>query len=107
MASSPDPAARRPGKTREATRLESLEEIRQVLQARGVLTPKEIVPEQDTVPFRPFRRPPTPLLCILDDNGDEGEWIRLRGDGLVIGRSEGDILFPNDSMISGRHAELA
>jgi pSer/pThr/pTyr-binding forkhead associated (FHA) protein len=46
------------------------------------------------------------LLCILDDNREDGEWVRLRGERAAIGRSEGDILIPHDPMISGRHAEL-
>jgi pSer/pThr/pTyr-binding forkhead associated (FHA) protein len=47
------------------------------------------------------------LLCIVDDGHEDGEWRRLRGDRVVIGRSEGDILVPHDAMISGRHAELS
>ena len=38
---------------------------------------------------------------------EKEEWLRLRGDRVVIGRSEGDVLIPHDAMISGRHAELS
>jgi pSer/pThr/pTyr-binding forkhead associated (FHA) protein len=90
-----------------ATRLELVEEMLQPAPARRTPTQKESAADTDTVPFRPLRRPPMALLCILDDGKDEGgEWVRLRGDRVVIGRGEGDILIPHDSMISGRHAEL-
>src|SRR5262249_62385494 len=61
----------------------------------------------DTQAYRPMRRPPMALLCILDDGKEDGEWLRLRADRIIIGRSEGDIIIPHDPMISGRHAELA
>ena len=38
-------------------------------------------------------------LCILDDGRDDGEWVRIRGDKVVIGRNEGDICIPHDTMI--------
>lgn len=94
-------------KPREATRLESIEEIRQVLQARRVPTAVPAQVESETATFRPVRRPPMALLCIIDDTREDGEWVRLRSDRAVIGRSEGDILIPHDTMISGRHAELS
>ena len=91
----------------EGTRLESAEEIRRVLQARRTPTVKEAAVEPDAPPFRPARRPPMALLCLLDDGRDDGEWIRLRADRTVIGRTEGDVRIPHDAMISGRHAELS
>jgi pSer/pThr/pTyr-binding forkhead associated (FHA) protein len=87
------------------TRLETVEEIRQALSARRPATMKEAVP--DTQTFRPFARPPMALLCILDDGCDTGEWMRVRGDTFIIGRSEGDVIIPHDTMMSGRHAELS
>ena len=59
-----------------------------------------------TTAFRPTRRPPMATLCILDDGRDDGEWVRIRGDKLVIGRTEGDVCIPHDTMISSRHAEI-
>jgi len=41
---------------------------------------------------------------VLDDVGDDGELVRMRGDRLVIGRSEGDLLVPHDISMSPRHA---
>jgi len=91
----------------EGTRLESVEEIRQAVRSRRPATAKEAPGESDTMPFRPVRRPPMALLCILDDGDrDDGEWVRLRSDRVVIGRVEGDIVIPHDTMMSGRHAEL-
>jgi pSer/pThr/pTyr-binding forkhead associated (FHA) protein len=56
--------------------------------------------------FRPSHRPPTPLLTVLDDGSEEGEAIRIRTESFVIGRSEGNLIIPNDSQMSSRHAEL-
>ncbi len=92
---------------RSSTRLESIEEIRAALQARRTPTVVEAAVYADTTSFRPVCRPPMALLCILDDGRHDGEWLRLRGDRVVIGRSEGDVVIPHDSMISGRHAELS
>jgi hypothetical protein len=89
------------------TRLESVEELRAALQGARTATAKERLPAGDTRPFRPARRPPMALLCILDDGSDEGELVRIRGPRLVIGRGEGDVVIPHDDMISGRHAEIS
>jgi pSer/pThr/pTyr-binding forkhead associated (FHA) protein len=88
------------------TCLESAEEIRQAVKAVRTPTLREAAGVADTLPFRPVRRPPMALLCILDDGKEEGQWIRVRGSQLVIGRSEGDIVIPHDDLISARHAEL-
>ena len=61
----------------------------------------------ETMPFRPAQRPAMALLCIVDDGQDEGEIVRLRADKYVLGRVEGDIRIPHDSLISARHAELS
>jgi pSer/pThr/pTyr-binding forkhead associated (FHA) protein len=83
------------------TRQESLEEIRQALQGRP-----EPPADDGTRPFRPFHRPPMAQLCVYDDGLDKGEWVRMRGERLVIGRTEGDVLIPHDPMMSSRHAEI-
>jgi hypothetical protein len=62
--------------------------------------------EVEAQPERPSLRPPLALLCILDDGRHDGEWVRLRGDRHVLGRTEGDIRIPHDLQMSGRHAEL-
>jgi hypothetical protein len=103
----------------EGTRLESDEEIRQALQARRahlappaaqagaqakapVAAPAEIEAQAE----QPVLRPPIAYLCVLDDGKTEGEWVRLRADRTVIGRTEGDVRIPHDGAISGQHAEL-
>lgn len=89
------------------TRMESVDEIRAALQARRKPTEKEVVEEDnDTLDFRPVRRPSMATLCLLDDGRQEGEWIRLRRDMTVIGRSEGDIVIPHETEMSGRHLAI-
>jgi pSer/pThr/pTyr-binding forkhead associated (FHA) protein len=62
--------------------------------------------ETDPQPERPLLRPPVALLCVLDDGKTDGEWVRLRADRTVIGRTEGDVRIPHDGVVSGQHAEL-
>jgi pSer/pThr/pTyr-binding forkhead associated (FHA) protein len=104
---------------REATRLESDEEIRQALQARrarlaaraqvtppGAQAPAAGPAEVEAQAERPVLRPPLGMLCVLDDGKHDGEWVRLRADRTVIGRTEGDVRIPHDGLVSGRHAEI-
>jgi pSer/pThr/pTyr-binding forkhead associated (FHA) protein len=58
------------------------------------------------VEFCPVQRPPLAVLCILDDGGTGGEWIRLRAAEFVVGRCEGDVLIPHDNALSSRHLKL-
>lgn len=60
----------------------------------------------DAAPFRPRLRLPLALLHVVDDGRDDGEVVRLRGERLVIGRSEGDVVVPHDISMSPRHAAL-
>jgi pSer/pThr/pTyr-binding forkhead associated (FHA) protein len=99
----PDP--RGPSAPIQPTRLESVDEIRKAVKARQD-PGRGDSGEAQTAVFRPLHRPAMALLCILDDGRDDGEWVRLRGDRVVIGRAEGDVIIPHDDMISGRHAEL-
>src|SRR5208283_55674 len=69
-------------------------------------TEKESIADTDTLDFRPVRRPSMAMLCLLDDGRQEGEWIRLRRDVTVIGRSEGEILIPHETEMSGRHLAI-
>jgi pSer/pThr/pTyr-binding forkhead associated (FHA) protein len=115
------PPANRPPAPVEGTRLESDEDIRQALQARRARlaaqaqgkapgapgqapapAPAEVEPQAE----RPVVRPPLALLCILDDGRADGEWVRLRADVTVIGRTEGDVRIPHDAAISGRHVQI-
>ena len=101
---------------RETTRLESDDEIRQALQTRRarLVAPTPAVAagspaaaaDVEVQTERPVMRPPTGLLCVLDDGTTDGEWVRLRGDRLVIGRADADVRIPHDGLVSGRHAEI-
>jgi pSer/pThr/pTyr-binding forkhead associated (FHA) protein len=103
----------RPPAVPEATRIESDEDIREAIKARkaGRRAGKTPVAkphrEAEVPPERPQQRSPTPLLCILDDGRQDGEWLRLRRERCVIGRLEGDVQIANDGLISSRHAEIA
>lgn len=88
------------------TRMESVDEIRAALQAKRKPTEKEPV-EDDTLDFRPVRRPPMAMLCLLDDGRQEGEWFRLRRELTVLGRTEGEIVIPHETEMSGRHVAIA
>jgi hypothetical protein len=102
----------------EGTRLESDDEIRQALDARRARIAAQKRPagapgkapapptEVEAHTERPVLRPPTALLCILDDGKADGEWVRLRADVTVMGRTDGDIRIPHDGLMSGRHAQL-
>jgi pSer/pThr/pTyr-binding forkhead associated (FHA) protein len=115
------PPANRPPAPVEGTRLESDEEIRQALQARRArleaqarakaqgatgTAPAAVPVEVEGQAERPVIRPPLALLCVLDDGRADGEWVRLRADVTVIGRTEGDVRIPHDAAISGQHAQL-
>jgi pSer/pThr/pTyr-binding forkhead associated (FHA) protein len=64
-------------------------------------------PSADGTPYRPTRRPPVLLVCVLDDGSrEEGEWRRIRASRAVVGRVDGDITIPHDDSMSSRHAEL-
>jgi len=58
----------------------------------------------DAAPFRPLLRRPMAVVLVVDDGLESGETVRMRGDSLVIGRSEGDIVVPHDVSMSTRHA---
>lgn len=102
------------GREGDGTRLESVEDIRRWVE-QGRTLRQEVkrppsaapaTPADAAVPFFPLHRPPLALLCILDDGGEGGEWVRVRGDEIVVGRAEGDIVIPHDSALSGRHLRL-
>jgi hypothetical protein len=46
------------------------------------------------------------VLTVQDDGESGGEVIRLRDDRFVIGRSEGDLHMPHDTLIAPRHLEI-
>jgi pSer/pThr/pTyr-binding forkhead associated (FHA) protein len=96
----------------QATRVESIEEIRKIVSdARAAIAPatpsaSTPVPASTALPFRPARRPPIGFLTICDDGDSAGEVVRVRGDRLVIGRDHGDLRIPHDPQMSSTHAEI-
>ena len=99
---------------RQATVLESVEEIRALIRTlptsdnpATIPAKSSAAPEQDTTTYRPSLRPSMALLYVLDDGDDSGEIVRIRASAFVIGRVDGNITIPHDGGISGRHAEIS
>jgi pSer/pThr/pTyr-binding forkhead associated (FHA) protein len=98
---------------RQATVLESVEEIRALIRSLPTSNEQPSIsaatkaPDQDTTPYRPSLRPSMALLYVLDDGDDSGEILRIRANSFVIGRVEGNITIAHDGGISGRHAEIS
>jgi pSer/pThr/pTyr-binding forkhead associated (FHA) protein len=103
------------------TVLESLEQIRAAYGDRDARTAVERFPAAVGVhrpaskeklsvgdnAFTPMLRPPTPRLTLLDDGEtSRGETVRLRDPVTVIGRTEGQVTLPHDTMVSSKHAEI-
>ena len=100
------------------TMLETDEEIRRTLEDLGW---REIATDQSIdkgternsysktteVAFRPTLRTAQACLTVFDDGQATGEIIRLRNNQIVIGRIEGELRFPNDDQISGRHVAIS
>lgn len=63
-------------------------------------------PLAEALPYRPILRRPLALLHVIDDGSENGETIRLRGDRLLIGRTDGEVTIPHDITMSTRHALL-
>lgn len=109
----PDPS-RTGGQEPATTLLESFDSWAQLLRhgephrgrpiANGERQSAPAVPE--AAPYRPLLRRPLALLHVVDDGREDGETIRLRGDRLSIGRTEGDVTIPHDISMSTRHAAL-
>jgi hypothetical protein len=72
----------------------------------AVAPPPQPVAARSASVFRPTARPPIPLLVVFDDGRMEGEVIRIREPRFLIGRTEGDLRFPLDGRMSGRHVEI-
>ncbi len=64
--------------------------------------------QEEAQPFVPRHRPAYPKLTIIDDGEESaGEVVRLRRDSLAIGRSEGDLQFPAERMMTSLHARIS
>ena len=84
----------------------TLKEIPIGLSSQDSQKPSSERQDGSTVPYRPILRPPRAALCILDDGGQGGEWVRIRSERIVIGRTDGDVVIPDDSGMSTSHVEL-
>ncbi len=63
---------------------------------------------EESRPFAPLRRVSYPRITILDDGSSTtGEIIRLRKDAFTFGRTEGDVIFPPDGLISSCHCRIS
>ncbi|MEM9365182.1 MAG: FHA domain-containing protein [Planctomycetota bacterium] len=57
--------------------------------------------------YRPAVRPPMAFLAAFDDGSiDDAEIFRLRGGSTTIGRDDADVTFPNEVVMSKRHAQI-
>jgi pSer/pThr/pTyr-binding forkhead associated (FHA) protein len=73
----------------------------------GKTAPPQTADHADADPFRPVNRPPMAVLHVYDDGRKSAEFVRIRGASFVIGRTEGDLVIPQDPLMSGKHAEIA
>ena len=100
-----------------ATFLESFDNwanvLRQAETGQPPAAPPPAMPQRpapnaapEALPYRPMIRKPMALLLVVDDAGEGGEVIRLRGDRFVIGRTEGDLVIPHDISMASRHAQI-
>jgi pSer/pThr/pTyr-binding forkhead associated (FHA) protein len=62
--------------------------------------------DDSAIIFRPSLRTPMAVLRIYDDDGVHYEEKRIRVRETIIGRADGDVIIPNDRMMSGRHAAI-
>ncbi|MFN7812952.1 MAG: FHA domain-containing protein [Planctomycetia bacterium] len=87
---------------------ESFDAWARVLRSPGQPAPadRSLHGAADALPYRPTLRNRMALVRVLDDGGEDGEVVRMRGDRLVIGRSEGEIVIPHDISMSPRHASI-
>ena len=130
MSQPPRPGQPNPNVDRSGTLIETEEEVRQALlsglkgqppipAAVPAVPPPPVPPAMPAAApqpqavaartasvYRPTARPPIPMLIVFDDGRMEGEVIRIREPRFVIGRTEGDLRFPLDGRMSGRHVEI-
>ena len=130
MPQAPRPVPRSPVQEREATCLETDEEMMATL--RGGLLPPPAAPalgaaarplgvprtasaaanqpaiatQSSVTIYRPTMRPPIAVLTVCDDGRSDGEQFRLRDGHFTIGRTDGDLVIPHDGLISSRHVEI-
>jgi hypothetical protein len=64
------------------------------------------LPALDQAIAGPSARIITPKLRLIQEGGGDGEIYKLDTDETIIGRNNGDIRFPHDGYMSGRHARI-
>lgn len=62
------------------------------------------LPVDHTIQMRPVTT--MPRLRLIQEGGGEGELYKLDAAETVIGRNTGDIRFPHDGYMSGKHARI-
>ncbi|HKG21102.1 MAG TPA: FHA domain-containing protein [Blastocatellia bacterium] len=63
------------------------------------------IPAAETVAMASVSAPPKGRLRLIMEGGQEGDFFELKED-TVVGRTSGDIAFPHDGFMSGRHARI-
>lgn len=63
-----------------------------------------LIAGEQTVPMQ--SRGSSPKLRLIQEGGGDGEVYKLDTDETIIGRNNGDIRFPHDGYMSGRHARI-
>ncbi|HYP26280.1 MAG TPA: FHA domain-containing protein [Blastocatellia bacterium] len=63
------------------------------------------IPVAETVAMTSVPVPPRGRLRLIMEGGQEGDLFELK-DETVVGRTSGDIAFPHDGFMSGRHARI-
>lgn len=90
------------------TVIEPPPDVREAAPTRPAPPPAPTVKEPDAArPCWPLRRPPVPVLWIMDDGWQTGEVVRMRQSPLRIGRTVGDVRILHDELIADPQAEIA
>lgn len=64
-------------------------------------------PAESTIAIASPTRGPVARLRLIQEGGGEGEVYNLDSDQVTVGRNSGDIRFPHDGYMSGRHARIS
>ncbi len=62
--------------------------------------------EKTLIMIASSRTAPTARLRLIQEGGGQGEVYKLESDETIVGRNQGDIRFPHDGYMSGRHARI-
>jgi hypothetical protein len=64
------------------------------------------LPVEQTLFMAAPKSGPAARLRLIQEGGGDGELFKIEGDEVVVGRNAGDIKFPHDGYMSGRHARI-